>query len=113
VSGRITTYLDPGLGWTKPMVVACCGHCGTELARSTKQHAAERAACRARCPNCGTRAARRLPGTTSPATDLALMSDPALAGRRQWPLDRQPAPPAATRWKEVNPCARSSLAARC
>jgi hypothetical protein len=93
VSGRITTYLDKGLGWTKPIVVACCGGCGTELARHRKQATAERTARRTRCPICGIRTARRLPGTTSPATDLALTRDPALAGRQRWPLDRQP-----TRW---------------
>jgi hypothetical protein len=87
VSGRITIYLDKGLGWTRPMVVACCRTCGTELARSPKQHAAERTASRTRCPACGTRAAQRLPGTTSLATDLALTR-----GRRLWPPDRHPAP---------------------
>jgi hypothetical protein len=89
VSGRITLHLDPGLGWTRPVFVACCGACGRELARRTNQHAAERAARRRRCPGCGTRTARRLPGTTSPATDLAL----ARAGRRQqapWPPEHHP-----------------------
>jgi DNA-directed RNA polymerase subunit RPC12/RpoP len=91
VSGRITTYLDKGLGWTKPVVVACCGTCGTELARHPNQAKAERAARRTRCPDCGTRAARRLPGTTSPATDLALASGRlAWSGRRRWPYDRHP-----------------------
>jgi DNA-directed RNA polymerase subunit RPC12/RpoP len=85
MSGRITTYMDKGLGWTRPVVVACCRTCGTELARNTKQHAAERTARRTRCPTCGTRAARRLPGTTSLTTDLA-------AARRQRPHDRQPTP---------------------
>jgi hypothetical protein len=80
VSGRIATYLDRGLGWTLPVFVACCRGCGSELARHTNQHAAERTARRTRCPACGTRAARRLPGTTSLATDLALAS-----GRRAWP----------------------------
>jgi len=89
VSGRITTYLDRGLGWTRPVVVACCGACGTVLARSTKQATAERTARRRRCPACGTRGAWRLPGTTSLATDLALTRGrPALAGRQQWPHDR-------------------------
>jgi hypothetical protein len=87
VSGRIATYLDRGLGWTLPVFVACCGACGSELARSTKRHAAERAARRRRCPGCGTRAAVRLPGTTSPATDLALAR-----GRRRWPPERHPTP---------------------
>ncbi len=71
MSGRIALHLDRGLGWTKPLVVACCRHCGTELARHTNQAVAARAARRIRCPTCGTRTARRLPGTTSPATDLA------------------------------------------
>ena len=79
MSDRITVHLDRGLGWTKPLFVACCRHCGTELARNTKQHAAEQAARRTRCPVCGTRAARRLPGTTSLATDLELAW-----GRRTW-----------------------------
>ena len=91
MSSRIALHLDPGLGWTKPLVVACCGECGTELARSTRQALAERTARRTRCPACGTRTARRLPGTTSPATDLALARgrrEP--AGRRGWPPDRHP-----------------------
>jgi hypothetical protein len=93
VSGRITTYLDKGLGWTKPMFVACCRSCGTELARNTKQHAAERTARRTRCPACGTRGARRLPGTTSPATDLALTRGrQTWSGRRQRPHDRHATP---------------------
>ena len=73
---RIAVYLDPGLGWTKPVFVAGCGDCGTELARSTNQATAERAAARTRCPSCGARTARRLPGTTSPITDLALARAP-------------------------------------
>jgi hypothetical protein len=69
---RITFHLDPGLGWTKPQVVASCRLCGTELTRHPNLASAARAARRVRCPGCGTRAARRLPGTTSPTTDLAL-----------------------------------------
>jgi hypothetical protein len=76
VSGRIVLHLDRGLGWTKPVVVACCAVCGIELARHRDPTAAARAARRRRCPGCGTRAARRLPGTTSPATDLALTRRP-------------------------------------
>jgi DNA-directed RNA polymerase subunit RPC12/RpoP len=92
VSGRVVLHLDRGLGWTAPVFVAGCGHCGTELARSTDQAVAERTARRARCPACGTRTARRLPGTTSLATDLALARGRReLAGRRGWPPDRHPA----------------------
>jgi hypothetical protein len=92
VSGRIVLHLDQGLGWTAPVFVAGCGDCGTELARSTNQATAERTAARTRCPACGTRSARRLPGTTSPATDLALARGRReLAGRRGWPPDRHPA----------------------
>ena len=86
MSGRIVLHLEKGLGWTAPVFVAGCGHCGTELARSTDQVAAERSARRTRCPVCGTRTARRLPGTTSPASDLALArSRRELARRRRWP----------------------------
>jgi ribosomal protein S27E len=85
VNGRIAVYLDPGLGWTKPLFVAGCGDCGTELTRSTDQTVAERSARRTRCAVCGTRTARRLPGTTSPATDLALTRRGELAGRWRWP----------------------------
>jgi hypothetical protein len=93
VSNRITTHLDGGLGWTRPLVVACCGHCGTELARHPNQHAAERTARNRRCPACGTRGARRRPGTTSLATDLALARGRrAWSGRRRWPRDRHPVP---------------------
>jgi hypothetical protein len=74
MSGRIALHLDRGLGWTAPVFVAGCGDCGTELARSTDQAAAERTAARTRCPGCGTRVARRLPGTTSPTSDRALAS---------------------------------------
>jgi hypothetical protein len=91
VSGRSTTYLDRGLGWTLPVFVACCRGGDTELARHTNQRAAERTARRTRCPTCGTRGARRLPGTTSLASDLELASS-----RRAWPRrrphDRHPAP---------------------
>jgi hypothetical protein len=84
MSRRITVSLDSGLGWTKPVFVAGCGDCGTELARSTNQATAERAAARTRCPSCGARTARRLPGTTSPASDLAVVTG------RTWPAARQP-----------------------
>jgi DNA-directed RNA polymerase subunit RPC12/RpoP len=86
VSGRIAVHLDKGLGWTKPLVVAGCGACGTELARSTDQATAERAASRIRCPSCGTRTARRLPGTTSPATDLAVTRGPRRVPARPVPF---------------------------
>ena len=86
MSSRITLHLDKGLGWTKPLTVACCAVCGTELARHPNPDRALRAARRRRCPICGTRGARRLPGTTSPATDLALAKGPRrLSGRRRWP----------------------------
>jgi DNA-directed RNA polymerase subunit RPC12/RpoP len=98
VSGRITTYLDPGLGWTRPVVVARCAVCGTELAGHPNQVKAERAARRTRCLTCGTRTARRLPGTTSPATDLALARGwQAPAGRRRWSPVQQPTPRLAGR----------------
>jgi hypothetical protein len=80
VSGRIVLHLDRGLGWTAPVFVAGCSDCGTELARSTNQARAERIAARRRCPSCDTRAARRLPGTTSLASDLAVARGP-----RRWP----------------------------
>ena len=72
MSGRIVLRLDRGLGWTAPEFVAGCRDCGTELARHSNPDRAIRAAHRRRCPACGTRTARRLPGTTSPTTDLAL-----------------------------------------
>jgi hypothetical protein len=81
VSGRIVLHLDKGLGWTAPLFVAGCGDCGTELAAG-----------RRRCPACGTRAARRLPGTTSLNTDLALARGRReFVGRRRTP-DRHSAP---------------------
>jgi hypothetical protein len=89
VTGRITLHLDKGLGWTAPVFVAGCGDCGTELARSTDQAVAERTAGRRRCPVCGTRTARRLPGTTSPATDLALARGRREFLGRRWPPIRQ------------------------
>jgi hypothetical protein len=93
MSGRIALHLDRGLGWTLPVFVACCRTCGTELARNTNQATAERTARRTRCPTCGTRGARRLPGTTSLATDLGLAKGrQALAARRRWPHDHHPAP---------------------
>jgi hypothetical protein len=87
VSGRIVLHLDRGLGWTAPLFLACCRDCGTELARHRDRAAAARAAGRRRCPTCGTRTARRLPGTTSPATDLALTR-----GLPGHPPDRRPDP---------------------
>jgi hypothetical protein len=94
VSGRIVLHLDRGLGWTKPLAVAGCGVCGTELARNPDPAAAARAASRRRCPGCGTRVARRLPGTTSPTTDVAAVQGrPAPLSRRRWPPARQPALP--------------------
>jgi hypothetical protein len=93
MSDRIAVHLDRGLGWTLPEFVACCRHCGTELARNTKQRKAERIAHRRRCPTCGTRGAWRLPGSTSLATDLALASGRRVwSGRRRWPHDHHPAP---------------------
>jgi DNA-directed RNA polymerase subunit RPC12/RpoP len=93
VSDRIAVHLEKGLGWTAPVFVAGCGHCGTELARNTSQAVAERTARRTRCPACGTRTARRLPGTTSTATDVALAKGRReLSGRRRWPPNHQLAP---------------------
>jgi hypothetical protein len=89
VSGRITLHLDPGLGWTKPLVVACCGLCGVELARHPNPDRALRAARRRRCLACGTRSTARLPGTTSLAADLAVAQGrPEPLGRGRWPPAR-------------------------
>ena len=91
MSGRIVLHLDRGLGWTAPRFVACCRDCGSELARHRDQAVAARAAGRRRCPTCGTQTARRLPGTTSPATDLALARGlPGHPGRR--PQNQRPDP---------------------
>jgi DNA-directed RNA polymerase subunit RPC12/RpoP len=92
MSGRITLQLNPGLGWTKPLTVAGCAVCGTELARHPNPDRALRAAHRRRCPACGTRSPARLPGTTSLAADLALARGrPAPLRRRRWPPARYPA----------------------
>jgi hypothetical protein len=92
VSGRIVLRLDHGLGWTKPLAVACCGLCGAELARHPHPDRALRAAHRRRCPACGTRSAARLPGTTSLTADLAVvLGRPQPMRRRRWPPARQPA----------------------
>ena len=89
--GRIAVHLDQGLGWTAPVFVAGCGDCGTELAWSTDQAVAERTAHRTRCPICGARTARRLPRTTSLASDLAVVRGRReLTGRRAWPPARRP-----------------------
>jgi DNA-directed RNA polymerase subunit RPC12/RpoP len=93
VSGRILLRLDQGLGWTKPLTVARCAVCGAELARHPNPDRALRAARRRRCPACGTRSARRLPGTTSLAGDLALANGRLQPlGRRGWPPTRHVAP---------------------
>jgi DNA-directed RNA polymerase subunit RPC12/RpoP len=89
VSGRIVLHLDRGLGWTKPLTVACCALCGAELTRHPNPDRALRAARHRRCPACGTRSAARLPGTTSLAADLALVRGrPKPLGRR-WPPARR------------------------
>jgi hypothetical protein len=63
VSGRIALHLDRGLGWTKPVFVASCRDCGTELARHTNQATATRAAVRSGpCPTRGSVVGRE-PGT--------------------------------------------------
>jgi excisionase family DNA binding protein len=85
VSGRIVLRLDRGLGWTKPLVVACCAVCGAELARHPNPDRAIRAAHRRRCPACATRSTARLPGTTSLAVDLALVRGQPAPLRRRWP----------------------------
>jgi hypothetical protein len=91
MSGRIILHLDRGLGWTKPLAVACCGLCGAELARHPNPDRALRAAHGRRCPACGTRSARRLPGTTSLAADLAVvLGRPQPVSRRGWPPVRHP-----------------------
>jgi hypothetical protein len=91
VSGRIVLHLDRGLGWTKPLVVACCARCRAELARHPDSDRALRAARRRRRPDCGTRSVRRLPGTTSLAADLALASGrPQRVRGRGWPPSRYP-----------------------
>jgi hypothetical protein len=90
--GRIVVRRErgPGWSWARPAYVAACRDCGTELARRPDQGAAERAAGRRRCPGCGSRAARRLAGTTSLAADLARAVG--------WPAHRrQAAPPLAQR----------------
>ena len=98
MTGRIVLGLDQGLGWTKALVVACCGVCGAELARHPNPDRAIRAARRRRCPACGTRSSRRLPGTTSLAVDLALVRGrPQPMGRRRWPSVRHPTPRRAGR----------------
>jgi DNA-directed RNA polymerase subunit RPC12/RpoP len=97
VSGRIVVILDKGLGWTAPVFVAGCRDCGTELARHRNQDRAIRAARRRRCPACGARTTRRLPGTTSPATDVALSRGRRERSDRRWPPDRQRAPQHAGR----------------
>jgi hypothetical protein len=92
MTGRIVLRLDRGLGWTKPLSVACCGICGAELARHPNPDRALRAARRRRCPACGTRSTARLPGTTSLAADLALVwGRPPPMGGRRWPATCYPA----------------------
>jgi hypothetical protein len=109
VNGHITLHLDRGLGWTKPLIVACCGVCGAELARHRNPDRALRAARRRRCPGCGTRTARRLPGTTSPATDLALSRGLTAAPGRQRPppnRHRSPTPPVTLPAPRLRRCSR-------
>jgi hypothetical protein len=114
MSGRINLRLDKGLGWTKPLFVAGCGACGTELARCTSQAAATRAAGRRRCPACGTRTARRLPGTTRPATDLALTRGlrGAPVRQRQPPAQRHPTRPPPSSFPSRPSSGRSPVMAR-
>ena len=70
-----------------PGVVAGCRDLRRRAGPQPQPGRAERTARRTRCPACGTRTARRLPGTTSPATDLALA--------RGRPRARRPPPLAA------------------
>ena len=91
MSGRIVLHLDRGLGWTKPLAVACCAVCGAELARHPNPDRALGAARVRRCPACGTRSSRRLPGTTSLAVDLALVWGQPAPMSRRWPPPRYPA----------------------
>ena len=93
MNGRVVLHLDKGLGWYKPLTVACCAVCGAELACHPSQDRAIRAARRRRCPGCGTRTARRLPGTTSPDSDLALSRGLAGApGHQRRPPAHRPSP---------------------
>jgi hypothetical protein len=102
MGGRIVLHLDRGLGWTKPLVVACCAVCGAELARHPNSDRALRAARRRRCPACGTRSPARLPGTTSLAADLALANGrPLPFSGSCWPPARHPRPHLPC-WKEVS-----------
>jgi hypothetical protein len=118
MSGRIVLHLDKGLGWTKPLTVACCAVCGIELARHLNQDRAIRTARRRRCPGCGARTARRLPGTTSPATDLAVSRGlaGALVPQRQPPTQRpsppHQLPPRRSRPRPVRSPGRSPVMAR-
>jgi len=96
VARRTTWLIDMGDGTWAVSCMACRialyrgPKAGAELARHRSADRALRAAHRRRCPACGTRSARRPPGTTSLAADLALVRgrpDP-LSGRR-WPPARQ------------------------
>ena len=120
--GRIAIRLDKGLGWTAPRFVASCAACGTELARHRDRATAARTAARTRCPTCGTRTARRLPGTTSPATDLARsrglagapgrQRQPAVRHRSPTPPPTPPGPIPRTRPRPVRSHGRSPVMAR-
>ena len=103
MNGRIAVFLDPGLGWTKPLFMACCRGCGTELARHPHQMVAVGAAGRRRCPVCGTRTARRLPGTQpscmGPQAPAQLLPERTPgSGARPWSDSTLPIPASTDHW---------------
>ena len=110
MSGRIVLHLDRGLGWTTPLFVAGCGDCGTELARSTDQAAAERAARRTRCPSLRHPDRPPVARHDQPGHRPRRGPRPAASpGRRRWPPARHRPPPDAPEGGE-SPCPHPGLA---